>query len=34
MIELDHDCNKRALKLIIFDLKEEVDEDTLAIVQT
>ena len=34
MIELDHQRNKRALKLIIFGLKEEVDEDTLAIVQT
>ena len=29
--ELDHECNKRALNLIIFSLKEEVDEDTLAI---
>jgi len=34
LIELDHQRNKRALKLIIFGLKEEVDEDTLAIVQT
>ena len=34
MIELDHQRNKRALKLIIFSLKEEVDEDTLAIFQT
>jgi len=33
LIELDHQHNKRALKLIIFDLKEEVDKDTLAIVQ-
>ena len=31
MIELDHEHNKRALNLIIFSLKEEVDEDTLAI---
>ena len=34
LIELDHEHNKRALNLIIFDLKEEVDEDTLAIAQT
>lgn len=34
MIELDHKCNKRALNLIIFGLKEEVDDDTLAIGQT
>ena len=32
LIELDHESNKRALNLIIFGLKEEVDEDTLAIV--
>ena len=32
LIELDHDRNKRALNLIIFGLKEEVDDDTLAIV--
>ena len=31
LIELDHERNKRALNLIIFSLKEEVDEDTLAI---
>jgi len=34
IIELDHERNKRALKLIIFGLKEEVDEDTIAIAQT
>ena len=34
LIELDYERNKRALNLIIFDLKEEVDEDTLAISQT
>ena len=34
LIELDHERNKRALNLIIFSLKEEVDEDTLAIAQT
>ena len=34
LIELDHEHNKRALNLIIFGLKEEVDEDTLAIAQT
>ena len=25
LIELDHECNKKALNLIIFGLKEEVD---------
>ena len=34
MIELDHERNKRVLSLIIFGLKEEVYEDTLAIAQT
>jgi len=34
LIELDHQHNKRALNLIMFGLKEEVDEDTLAITQT
>jgi len=34
IIELDHEHNKRALNLINFGLKEEVDEDTLAIAQT
>ena len=34
MIELDHERNKRALNLIIFGLKEKVDKNTLAIVQT
>jgi len=34
LIELDHERNKKALNLIIFGLKEEVDEDTLAIAQT
>ena len=34
LIELDHERNKRALNFIIFSLKEEVDEDTLAIAQT
>jgi len=34
LIELDHERNKRALNLIIFGLKEEEDEDTLAIAQT
>jgi len=33
LIELDHERNKRALNLIIFGLKEEVDEDTLALAQ-
>ena len=31
LIELDHEHNKSALNLIIFGLKEEVDEDNLAI---
>ena len=34
LIELDHECNKRALNLIIFGLKEEVVNDTLAIAHT
>ena len=34
LIELDHERNKRALNLIIFGLKEEVDDDTLALAQT
>ena len=34
MIELDHERNKRALNLMIYCLKEEVDDDTLAIVET
>ena len=33
LIELDHECNKRALNLIIFGLKEQQEEDTLAIVK-
>ena len=33
LIELDHKRNKRALNLVIFDLKEEEDQDTLDIVQ-
>ena len=34
LIKLDHECNKRALNLIIFGLKDEVDEDDLDIAQT
>ena len=34
LIELDHECNKRALNLIILGLKEEVDEDTLSLAHT
>ena len=34
LIALDHERNKRALNLIIFGLKEEAEEDTLAIVRT
>jgi len=33
IIKLDHECNKRALNLIIIFLKEEVDEDTFSIAQ-
>ena len=33
MIELDHEHNKRVLNLVILGVKEEVNEDTLAIVQ-
>ena len=33
LIELDHECNKRALHLIIFGIKEQQDEDTLEIVK-
>ena len=34
LIELDHECNKRALNLIIFGLKEKVNKDISSIVQT
>ena len=34
LIALNHEHNKRALKLIIFGLREEAEEDTLAIVKT
>jgi len=33
MIEIDHERNKRALNLVSFGLKEEVEEDTFSIVQ-
>ena len=33
LIELDYERNKRALNLVIFNVKEKVDEDTLGIVQ-
>jgi hypothetical protein len=33
LIELDHEHNKRSLNLVIFGLKEQKDEDTLAIVK-
>jgi hypothetical protein len=33
LIKLDHECNKRALNLIIFGLKEQQDDDTLTIVK-
>ena len=34
LIELYHEPNKRDLNLVIFSVKEEVDEDKLTIVQT
>ena len=33
IIELDHERNKRALNLIICGIREQKDEDTLAIVK-
>ena len=33
LIELDHERNKRSLNLIIFGIKEQQEEDTLAIVK-
>jgi hypothetical protein len=30
---LDHECNKIPLNLVIFDIKEQQEEDTLAIVK-
>ena len=33
LIELDHERNKRVLNLIIFGIKEQKYEDTLAIVK-
>jgi hypothetical protein len=33
LIELDHEHNKKALNLIIFCIKEQEEEDTLAIVK-
>jgi poly-D-alanine transfer protein DltD len=33
LIELDHERNKRALNLIIFGIKEQQEQDTLAIVK-
>ena len=33
LIKLDHERNKRALNLIIFGIKEQQEEDTLAIVK-
>jgi hypothetical protein len=29
LIELDHECNKRALNLIIFGIKQQQGDDTL-----
>ena len=34
LLELEHECNKTALNLIIFGLKDEVDDDSLYIVHT
>jgi hypothetical protein len=33
LIELDHERNKIALNLVIFSIKEQQEEDTLAIVK-
>ena len=33
ILELDHECNKIALNLVIFILKEKEDEDTLVMVK-
>ena len=33
LIKLDHERNKRSLNLIIFGIKEQQKEDTLAIVK-
>jgi hypothetical protein len=33
LIKLDHERNKRALNLIIFGIKEQQEEDTLAIIK-
>ena len=33
LIEFDHECNKRALNLIMFGVKEQQEEDMLAIVK-
>jgi len=33
LIKLDHEHNKRALNLIIFGIKEQQEEDTLAKVK-
>ena len=33
LIKIDHECNKRALNLIIFSIKEKQEEDTQAIVK-
>ena len=33
IIKLDHEHNKRALNLIIFGIKEQQEEDTLAVVK-
>ena len=33
LIELDHECSKISLNLIIFGFKEEKEEDTLVLVK-
>jgi hypothetical protein len=33
LIELDHECNKRASNLIIFGIKEQQEDDMLAIMK-
>ena len=33
LLELDHECNKRAFNLTIFVLEEEEEDDTLVVVK-
>ena len=33
LLELDYECNKQAVNLIIFGLRQEVEENTLVVVK-